>query len=81
MEISIQVRMAKIKGGWLARAPNLKLSRAGKSEAEAVTALKRSIEAYCQALRRDGALGAALGRSGVSVAGDPDSVVEAVLVT
>ena len=81
MDVRIEVEVGQVRGGWLARAPKLKLSRAGKSEAQALVALKQSVVAYCEALRRDGTLGAALGRSGVSVDGDPDSYCEAVLVT
>ncbi len=75
----IQVELGEIKGGWLARAPNLKLSRAGKSESEALAALKRTLQAYCAALMRDGTLEAALQQRQVEVTGPVEEGCEIIL--
>lgn len=81
MEIRIEAQLAPIKGGWLARVPNLRLARAGKSETEALTALKQTVLAYCAGLRRDGTLVAALQRKGVETSGDPGGECEVNLLT
>jgi predicted RNase H-like HicB family nuclease len=80
MEIRIEAQLAPIKGGWLARVPNLKLARAGESETQALAALKQTVVAYCAGLKRDGTLLPSLRRKGVEVAGDPDADCEVVLL-
>jgi len=80
MEVRIEAQVAPIKGGWLARAPKLKLARAGESETEALAALKQTVAAYCAGLKRDGTLRSALQRNGVEVTGDRDGDCEVVLL-
>ena len=80
MKVRIQVQLAQAKGGWLARAPKLKLCRASESETEALMALKQTVAAYCAGLMRDETLRSALQRNGVEVTGDPDGDCEVVLL-
>lgn len=80
MEVRIEVEMAEIKGGWLARTPKLKLARAGESESQALSALKQTVMAYCAGLKRGGILLPALQRKGVEVTGDADGEYQFVLL-
>lgn len=79
MEVHIEVEVGQIKGGWSARTPKLKLARAGKSESQALAALKQTVAAYCAGLKRDGTLRSALQRKGVELTGDPDADCDVVV--
>lgn len=74
MELRITVSLGEIRGGWAAYCREFWLVGHGRTRAEAIESLTKSVTAYCYGLRRDGSLLSALLAAGVTLEGEGEDI-------